>query len=197
MLFRLVHYLPTAHLTLGLFAILCGLLVMTGYSFDITPRGIDPLLMPAGICRWLAVLYLLVSGLLQHRLSRCGHNILAQPSRLWVAMVAEQALLLTILAGVLIRGPRSRLYLAGLHHAVSALLIVSTLSLLLALIDRYVAHRLAKEVPEWSDVNRSQRAVPLAIGFVVVSGLLFLGIGLLESQPLPHTGQHRTLRAAQ
>lgn len=187
MVFRLIHYLPIVHLALGFFAVVTALLVMTGMLMDITPRGIEPLLTAAKICRWLVVFYLLITGLLQYRLSRSGHSILAQPSRLWVIFVAEQILLLVLLAGVLVRGPTSRLYLSGLHQAVSALLIVALLSLALAAIDRFVARRLTLAIPEWDEDVQSRRAIPLGIGFIIVSGLLFLSIGYLESHPLPHT----------
>jgi hypothetical protein len=186
-LFRLVHYLPTAHASVGLFAALAGVWLMISAMVDFTPRGIEPLVAPAKVCHALAVLYLLVTAVLQYRLSRSGHGILAQPSGLWILLVGEQTLLLMLLAGVLVRGPTSRLYLAGMHHGVATLLTVALLSLLLAAVDRLTASRLARAIPEWAHTTSADRTMPLSIAFIVISGLLLISIGYLESQPLPNT----------
>lgn len=186
MLFRLVHYLPVAHLAVALFAAVCGLGVLGGALLEAPPRGVESLARAAFVCRTLAVLYLLITALLQYRLSQSGHGILAQPSRLWVAFVGEQMLLLVLLAGVLVRGPTSRLYLGGLHQAVAALLVAAGLSLFLAAVDRLAARRLARVIPGWRDEPQASRATALSLGFIVVSALLFFSISYLESLPLPH-----------
>lgn len=186
MLFRLVHYLPTAHLALAALAWLGAAWVMGAALVETPHHGVDHLGTLGAIGRWLAVLYLGLAGVLQYRLSRYGHRILAQPGRMWIALVAEQLLLLVILCAVLLRGPTSRMYLAGLHHAVAVLLVVAALTLLLAAIDRLAAWSVARSAPEIKGEVESS-GTRLSASFVISAALLFLLIGFLEAQPLPHS----------
>jgi hypothetical protein len=186
LLFRLVHYLPTAHLALAVFSALAALWVVGASLTETPPPGLDTLQRAGTVCRWLAVIYLALGAALQFQLSRSGHSILAQPSRLWVLYVANQTLLLVLLLGVVARATQSRVHLMGLHHGVAALLIVSALSVVLAAVDRMAAAGLASTIPGWDDDNTVRHTVGLSLAFVVTAALLFLAIGYLEAQPLPH-----------
>lgn len=185
-LFRLVHYLPTAHMALGIFSALAGLWVLAMSVTEQAPPGLESLAVAGGICRGLAVLYLFLAAVFQFRLSRSGYSILSQPSRLWVLYVADQYLLLLVLLAVLARAYDSRTHLAGLHHGISALLVVAGLSLALAIIDRVAASGLGRAVPDWGDETEPGTSNGLAIAFLVVGTLLWLSLGFLEAQALPH-----------
>jgi len=188
-LFRLVHYLPIAHSALALFAMLGAVLIMASSAIDTGQPGMESLVPPATVCRWLAVAYLAVAALLQFRLGRSGHNLIAQPSRTWVLLVAEQIMLTVLLAAVLVRGPTSRLQMAGFHDAVAVLLVVALVSLALAVIDRMVAGGVAHTLGEWDEPDDVPEYSRLNGVFIAVAALLFLSAAFVEAQPLPNSAQ--------
>lgn len=198
MLFRLVHYLPVAHAALAWFSFAAAGWTMFTALFDKAPPGVEELMPHATVCRWLIVLYVALTGVLQFRLSRSGHSLISQPSRLWILFVAEQLLLVVLLAAVLVRGPTSRLYLGGLHHGVAALLIVALVSLSLAAVDRLVAHGVSWSLGDWSEVDRESNGDWLSALYIAVAAVLFLCIGLLEAQGLPNvpSGHRQAMLAA-
>lgn len=187
LLFRVVHYLPTAHLTLGLFAAIAALWVLFTSITEYTPTGLDDLATAGAICRWLAALYLLLAAALHVRLSRSGHEILTQTGMLWWGYLLVHALLLAVVLLVIARGPHSRVHMAGVHHGVAALALVSALSLAWAIIDRLAAAGVSRAVPEWSDEEpASPRGDRVGQALVVVGTMLVLALGYLETRPLPH-----------
>ncbi len=187
LVFRFVHYLPIVHAALAICAgSAAAWVVGTTLSEKLSP-GLSDWWLAVTVCRVLAIGYLALAAVHQWRLSRSGHDVIAQPGRLWMLLIAEQSILLMLLVFVWWRGPTSRVQMAGLHQSVAGLFMVTALTMAGGIIDRLVAIRLIRSIPDYDPQSVTARPLRFEITLIVAGAALCCALGYLETQALPYS----------